>query len=31
MSGGLFLFCWGMMLLWVMGMGFEKTCTVVEK
>ena len=30
-NGGLFLFCWGMMLLWVMGMGFEKTCTVLEK
>ena len=26
-----FRFCWGLMLLWVMGVGFENTCTVSEK
>ena len=30
-NGGMFLFYWRLMLLWVMGVGFENTCIVSRK
>ena len=31
MNDGWFLFCWGLMLLWVMHVGFDKNCTASGK